>query len=111
MDFLTHSVGSGQRSLRGTGSLALAQMIRAVFDQHARSLASVATFFETSRATPCSTATMIKHILLLAAVIGFIAQSSVYAADPTPAPTESATPHHGKHHHHHHASPTPAPKG
>jgi hypothetical protein len=53
---------------------------------------------------------MIKYILLLAAVIGFIAQSSVYAADPTPAPTasESATPHHGKHHHK--AKPTPTPK-
>jgi|HubBroStandDraft_3_1064219.scaffolds.fasta_scaffold45021_2 uncharacterized membrane protein len=42
---------------------------------------------------------MIKRILLLAAVIGFIAQSSVFAADPTPAPspaketiTENASP-------------------
>ena len=42
---------------------------------------------------------MIKHILPLAAAIGFIAQSSVFAADPTPAPspakgavTESASP-------------------
>jgi len=42
---------------------------------------------------------MIKRILLLAAVIGFIAQSSVLAADPTPAPspaketiTENASP-------------------
>jgi hypothetical protein len=34
--------------------------------------------------------TMIKHILLLAAAIGFIAQSSVFAADPTPAPTPAA---------------------
>jgi len=47
---------------------------------------------------------MIKYILLLAAVIGFIAQSSVYAADPTPAPTAAESPaaspakHHGKHH-------------
>ena len=42
---------------------------------------------------------MLKHILLLAAPIGFIAESSVFAADPTPAPspakgavTESASP-------------------
>ena len=41
---------------------------------------------------------MLKHILL-AAAIGFIAQSSVFAADPTPAPspaqgavTETASP-------------------
>ena len=43
--------------------------------------------------------TMIKHILLLALAIRFIAESSVFAADPTPAPspakeavTESASP-------------------
>ena len=42
---------------------------------------------------------MIRHTLLLAAAIGFIAQSSVFAADPAPAPspakeavTESASP-------------------
>ena len=42
---------------------------------------------------------MVKHILLLATAIGFIAQSSVFAADPTPAPspakgavTETASP-------------------
>src|SRR6516225_10897061 len=41
---------------------------------------------------------MLKQILLLAATIGFIAQSSVFAADPTPAPspanaaTETASP-------------------
>ena len=42
---------------------------------------------------------MLKQILLLAAAIGFIAQSSVFAADPTPAPspakeavTETASP-------------------
>jgi uncharacterized membrane protein len=42
---------------------------------------------------------MIKRILLLAVVIGFISQSSIFAADPTPAPspakeavTESASP-------------------
>ena len=48
---------------------------------------------------------MVKHILLLAAAIGFIAQSSVFAADPTPAPspakgavTESAAPSPAKTH-------------
>lgn len=43
---------------------------------------------------------MIRHILVLAAAIGFIAQSSVFAADPTPTPSpakgavtkESASP-------------------
>ncbi len=37
---------------------------------------------------------MTKNILLLAAVLGFIAQSSVFAADPTPSPSMSpkATP-------------------
>ena len=42
---------------------------------------------------------MIKRILILALAIGFIAESSVFAADPTPAPspakgavTESASP-------------------
>jgi len=61
---------------------------------------------------------MIKHILLLAAVLGFIVQSSVFAADPTPAspaPSESASPakHHGKHHKKTapKESPTPAAKG
>jgi hypothetical protein len=46
---------------------------------------------------------MTKHILLLAAVLGFIAQSSVFAADPSPSPSASApakktTTHHHKHH-------------
>jgi hypothetical protein len=49
---------------------------------------------------------MTKHILLLAAVLGFIAQSSVFAADPSPSPSPSAsagakktaTHHHKKHH-------------
>ncbi|HEX7193435.1 MAG TPA: hypothetical protein VF207_00595 [Chthoniobacterales bacterium] len=49
---------------------------------------------------------MTKHILLLAAVLGFIAQSSVFAADPTPSPSASesapakktTTHHHAKHH-------------
>jgi hypothetical protein len=42
---------------------------------------------------------MIRHILVLAAATGFIAQASVFAADPTPAPspakaavTETASP-------------------
>ena len=42
---------------------------------------------------------MLKQILLLAAAIGFITQSSVFAADPTPSPspakagvTETASP-------------------
>jgi predicted lipid-binding transport protein (Tim44 family) len=34
---------------------------------------------------------MTKHILLLAAVLGFIAQSSVFAADPSPSPSPSAS--------------------
>ena len=43
---------------------------------------------------------MTKNILLLAAVLGVIAQSSVFAADPTPSPSASpkATTHHHKHH-------------
>ena len=49
---------------------------------------------------------MTKRILLLAAVLGFIAQSSVFAADPTPKPSpaenaaaaETPAKHHGKHH-------------
>ncbi|MBV8141353.1 MAG: hypothetical protein JO279_18940 [Verrucomicrobia bacterium] len=56
---------------------------------------------------------MTKHIVLLAAVLGFVAQSSVFAADPTPTP--SATPKAPSHHHRarHHkkseeASPTPS---
>jgi hypothetical protein len=40
---------------------------------------------------------MTKHILMLAAVLGFIAQTSVFAADPTPTPTPKAS-HHKKHH-------------
>ena len=38
---------------------------------------------------------MIKHVVLLAAALGLIAQSSVFAADPTPAPSpamENAAP-------------------
>src|SRR5262249_41951589 len=82
-------------------------MIRAVFDQQARSLAKCRKFFFRNFAFfKVFKQRMIKHILLLAAVIGFIAQSSVYAADPGPAPTasasESAAPakHHGKGKHH-----------
>jgi hypothetical protein len=44
---------------------------------------------------------MTKHILLLAAVLGLIAQSSVFAADANPTPSASpkkSTSHHGKHH-------------
>jgi hypothetical protein len=42
---------------------------------------------------------MTKYILLIAAVIGFIAQSGVDAADPTPAPSASpGKAHYGKHH-------------
>ena len=50
---------------------------------------------------------MIKHILLIAAVVGLIAQSSAFAADPTPTPPGGAAPsesptktHHHKTHHH-----------
>jgi hypothetical protein len=46
MDSLAYSVGSGQRSLRGgRRSLALAQMVQAVVDQQARSLAKCRNFF------------------------------------------------------------------
>jgi hypothetical protein len=46
---------------------------------------------------------MTKRILLLAAVLGFIAQSSVFAADASPSPAATApakktTTHHHKHH-------------
>jgi hypothetical protein len=60
---------------------------------------------------------MTKHILLLAAVLGFIAQSSVFAADPTPAPSASASasasaPSKKTHHHatkkHHKKAAEPA---
>jgi hypothetical protein len=53
---------------------------------------------------------MTKHILLLAAVLGFIAQSSVFAADPTPSPSMSpkATTHHHKHHKKAAAEPSPS---
>jgi hypothetical protein len=60
---------------------------------------------------------MIKHILLLAAVLGFIAQSSVFAADPSPTPAASASAspskaHHGKHHKKSTApKESPTPKG
>ena len=50
---------------------------------------------------------MTKYILLIAAVVGFIAQSSVYAADPTPAPTASASPSKGHHRKHHKKSTEP----
>jgi hypothetical protein len=86
-------------------------MIRAVFDRQARSLAKCRKFFFRNFALfNVLKQRMIKHILLLAAVIGFIAQSSVYAAEPSPAPSASAaaTAHHGKHHHK--AKPTPTPK-
>jgi len=55
---------------------------------------------------------MTKKILTLAAVLGFVAQTSVFAADanPTPSPAESATPAapHHKHHKHHKATTSPA---
>jgi hypothetical protein len=62
---------------------------------------------------------MTKHILLLAAVLGFIAQSSVFAADaaaPSPSPSASAPKKSTSHHHKHHkaaapkASPSASPK-
>jgi hypothetical protein len=57
---------------------------------------------------------MIKYVLLLVAVLGFIAQSSVFAADPTPEPSASAaaTAHHGKKHHKKSTTPkaSPSPK-
>lgn len=54
---------------------------------------------------------MTKNILLLAAVLGFIAQSSVFAADPTPSPSMSpkATTHHHKHHTKKSAEPAASP--
>jgi hypothetical protein len=60
---------------------------------------------------------MTKHILLLAAVLGFIAQSSVFAADPSPSPSASAPAKTTTHHHKHHKagapaeSPAASPKG
>ena len=73
-----------------------------------RSLASVAIFLKLPVLHGVKDL-MIKHILLLAAVLGFIAQSSVFAAEPSPSPSEAPTaPHHG-HGHHHHATPTPTP--
>jgi hypothetical protein len=50
---------------------------------------------------------MTKNILLLAAVLGFLAQSSVFAADPTPAP--SASPKATHHHKHKKAAAEPSP--
>jgi hypothetical protein len=90
-------------------------MVRAVVDQQARSLTSVAIFFRNFAFFKVFKQRMIKHILLLAAVIGFIAQSSIYAADPTPAPTATASPskaHHGKKHHKKSETPeaSPSPK-
>jgi len=45
---------------------------------------------------------MTKYILPLAAVLGLIAQSSVFAADASPSPSASPkkakTSHHAKHH-------------
>ena len=51
---------------------------------------------------------MTKHILLLAAVLGFIAQSSVFAADPTPSPSASPKAHAPHHHKHHKKSAAPS---
>jgi hypothetical protein len=51
---------------------------------------------------------MTKHILLLAAVLGFIAQSSAFAADPTPSPSPEK-PKATHHHKHHKKSAAPAP--
>ena len=56
---------------------------------------------------------MTKHILLLAAVLGFIAQSSVFAADARPSPSASApakktTATHHKHHYKSKKSAEPA---
>ena len=48
---------------------------------------------------------MTKHILLLAAVLGLVAQSSVFAADPSPSPSASPKT---THHHKHHKASTPA---
>src|SRR5271166_5499376 len=50
---------------------------------------------------------MIKHILLLAAVVGLIAQSSAFAAEPSPSP--SASPAKTHHHKTHHKKSTTAP--
>jgi uncharacterized membrane protein len=47
---------------------------------------------------------MIKRILLIAAVIGFTAQSTVFAADPTPAPSPAKEAVSES------ASPTPSPE-
>jgi hypothetical protein len=51
---------------------------------------------------------MTKNILLLAAVLGFIAQSSVFAADPTPSPSASPKATHHKHHKKAAAEPSPS---
>jgi hypothetical protein len=51
---------------------------------------------------------MTKHILLLAAVLGFIAQSSVFAADTTPSPSPSPAKPKATHHHKHHKTTAPA---
>jgi hypothetical protein len=61
---------------------------------------------------------MTKHILLLAAVLGFIAQNSVFAADASPSPSAPAKKTTtASHHHKHHkkaaepaASPAASPK-
>ena len=50
---------------------------------------------------------MTKNILLLAAVLGFIAQSSVFAADPTPSPSPSPRTEADHHHKHHKKSAAP----
>jgi hypothetical protein len=50
---------------------------------------------------------MTKNILLLAAVLGVIAQSSVFAADP--APSQSASPKATHHKHHKKAAAEPSP--
>jgi uncharacterized membrane protein len=61
--------------------------------------------------------TMIKRILILTVVIGLIAESSVFAADPTPAPspekgatTETAAPSPEKGATTETASPSPSPE-
>jgi hypothetical protein len=51
---------------------------------------------------------MTKNILLLAAVLGVIAQSSVFAADPTPSPSMSPKATHHKHHKKAAAEPSPS---
>jgi len=51
---------------------------------------------------------MTKHILLLAAVLGLIAQSSVFAADASPSPSAPAKKTTTTHHHKHKKAAAPA---